>query len=281
MATKQTKKPAAEPQDHPHKNHDAYFVPGLHRGLLVMEALATEQGPLNASEIAKRVGLTRSAVFRLIYTLRHMGFLEPTADTNVFGLGPRVLNLGFAYLASKDIIDISRPDLEQLRDETNVSSHLAIRDGREVLYLNCIQTRSGFLSNMNVGVRLPAYVTPMGWLLLSNLTHRELADLFSETKFEQLSEHTPNNLEALMIRVAQAAAKGHVVSRGLVEFGGSSIAAPILDKSGAIVGAIDISGPDSAFDLAALESRYVDAVTQAAQRISRRLGYNPRAKATK
>lgn len=276
-ATKKAKPGAAERASAKlHKNHDAYFVPGLHRGLLVMEALAAEQRPLNASEIAKRVGLTRSSVFRLLYTLRHMGFLETAGDSTLFGLGPRVLNLGFAYLASKDIIDLSRGDLEQLRDETNVSSHLAIRDGREILYLNCIQTRSGFLSNMNVGARLPAYVTPLGWLLLSDLNGREVAELFAGTKFESLSAHTPTDLETLMVRIAQAAAKGYVLSRGLVEFGGSSVAAPIHDKSGAIVAAIDISGPDSAFDLEAMENRYVHAVVETAQRISRRLGWNPR-----
>ena len=257
-----------------HKNHDAYFVPGLHRGLLVMEAIAGERRPLSVTEIAKRLSLTRSSVFRLIYTLRHMGFLEMTADSKEFGLGPRVLNIVFAYLASKDIIEISRPDLEQLRDETNVSSHLVIRDGTEILYLSCVQTRSGFLSNMNVGARLPAYATPLGWLLLSDLSPREIASLFAQVTFTPMSEHTPKSVDELLRRVADAATKGHVLSRGIVEYGGSSVTAPIIDKSGMIVAAIDISGPDSAFDVDALGTRYVEAVTQTAQQISRRLGYS-------
>ena len=256
-----------------HKNHDAYFVPGLHRGLLVLEAIATERRPLSVTEIAKRLSLTRSSVFRLTYTLRHVGFLEASADGRSFGLGPRVLNIGFAYLASKDIIESARADLEQLRDETNVSSHMAIRDQREILYLSCVQTRSGFLSNMNVGARLPAHATPLGWLLLSELSPRAIATLFSDFPLTMLSPHTPTTIEGLLKRVAEASARGVVVSRGIVEAGGSSVSAPVLDKSGRIVAAIDISGPDSAFDVDTLESRYCTAVRQTAQQISRRLGY--------
>jgi IclR family pca regulon transcriptional regulator len=257
-----------------HKNHDAYFVPGLHRGLLVMEAVARAQRPMSVTEIARGVSLTRSSVFRLTYTLRHMGFLEQTPDGKAYGLGPRVLNIGFAYLASKDIIDLSRADLEQLRDETAVSSHLAIRDERDILYLSCIQTRSGFLSNMNVGARLPAYATPMGWLLLSDMAPREIVQLFDGVEFSGMSEHTPNSIEDLLQRVATAATNGAVVSRGMVEHGGSSVTAPVFDKSGRVVAAIDISGPDSAFDLDALDTRYADAVRQTAQQISRRLGHS-------
>ena len=71
---------------------------------------------------------------------------------------------------SLDIIEIARPELERLRDRTNVTAHLTIRDGRELLYLCCVQTRSGFLSTFNVGARLPTYAVPMGWLLLRDLS---------------------------------------------------------------------------------------------------------------
>ena len=259
-----------------HKNHDIYFVPGLQRGLMVLEVLAAARRPLNVTEIAKRLSLTRSSIFRLAYTLRHMGFLEVSETTKEFTLGARVLNIGFAYLASRDIIEVSRPDLEVLRDRTNVSSHLAIRDKREVLYLSCVQTRTGFLSNMNVGSRLPAYASPMGWLLLSDLSNRDIAALFAGEAFDALTAQTPTSAAQLMQRVAEAAGKGSVISRGIMEAGGSSVAAPVFDKTGRVVAAIDVSGPDSAFDLTAMERRYLPEVTATAQRISARLGYDPR-----
>ena len=255
------------------KNHDVYFVPSLQRGLHVLEVIAEARQPLGATEIARQIGVTRSSAFRLIYTLRHMGFLETARDGRSFTLGPRVLNIGFAYLASMDIIDVARADLELLRDRTNVSAHLSIRDGGEMLYLICIQTRSGFLSTINVGARFPAYATPMGWLLLSDLSTRELAALYGGAPMHELTSQTPTDIATLAQRVSQAVIDGYVLSRAIIEPGGSSIAAPVHDKSGKVVAAIDIAGPDSAFDIARLDRDYLTEVLSTARRISARLGY--------
>lgn len=255
------------------KNHDAYYVPGLQRGLRVLEMVAAAQGPLTVSEVAEQLGLTRSSAFRLIYTLRDMGFLEAVPNCKSVRLGLRVLNIGFAYLARMDMIEIARPDLELLRDRTNVTAHLAIRDGKELLYLSCMQTRSGFLSTMNIGARLPVYATPMGWLLLADLPPAELSALLARIDFAPLTEHTPRNEAALRRRIAEATASGRVISHGIVEPGGSSISAPIRDRDGRIVAAIDVAGPDSAFDLAEFGTRYATETVHAAARISRRLGY--------
>jgi DNA-binding IclR family transcriptional regulator len=259
-----------------HKNHGSYFVPGLERGLRILEALAEARRPLTVTELGRKLGLSRSSTFRLTYTLSQLGFIETSEGSKIFRLGPRVLNIGFAYLASQDLIELASADLEMLRNNTNISAHLAIRVEREVLYLCCVQSRSGFLSNMNVGTRLPAYASPMGWLLLSDLSNRELAALFADQNFTPLTDRTPCDLQALSQRVAESVANGFVISRGIMESGGSSISAPVFDKHGLVVAAIDISGPDSAFDLPQLAGRYLDEVRSAAMRISMRFGYSPR-----
>jgi IclR family pca regulon transcriptional regulator len=256
-----------------HKNHDIYFVPGLRRGLLVLETLASEGRPMSVGDIGKRIGLARSSMFRLAYTLQHMGFVEEIPESKLLRLGARVLNIGYAYLASQTLIEIARPDLEALRDLTSVSSHLAILDRREILYLSCIQTKSGFLSTMNVGTRLPAYATPMGWLLLSERNADEIAQLYPERTFTRLTDQTPRNVGELLQRIAAAVKAGHAISHGAVEPGGSSIAAPVRDRDGRVVAAIDVSAPDSAFDMSKFDSRDVREVSAAADRISARLGY--------
>jgi IclR family pca regulon transcriptional regulator len=256
-----------------HKNHAIYFVPGLRRGLLVLEALASEGRPMSVAEIGKRIGLTRSSMFRLAYTLQHMGFVEEVPESKALRLGARVLNIGYAYLASQSLIETARPELEALRDRTSVSAHLAILDRREILYLSCIQTRSGFLSTINVGARLPAYATPMGWLLLGDRDAKEVGALFPERRFVQLTDQTPRNAKELEQRLARAREDGFAISHGVVESGGSSIAAPVRDRSGRVVAAIDLSAPDSAFDLAQFDTRDVREVVETAARISARLGH--------
>jgi DNA-binding IclR family transcriptional regulator len=271
--TTKVRMPEAAPTPMRNKNHETYSVPGLQRGLEVLEAIASAREPLASSEIARRIGVSRSAAFRLVYTLRYMGFIESKDATLRFTLGPRVLSLGFAYLASMDILERARSELEGLRDHTNVSAHLAMRDGTDMLYLSCIQTRSGFLSTINVGTRLPAYATPMGWLLLSDLSLLDLESLYAGHAMRPLTEQTPIDIPTLARNVAEAASRGYVLSHGIIEPGGSSIAAPVFGADGGVVAAIDIAGPDSAFDMDQFEKRYLEEVLSAARRISVRLGH--------
>lgn len=256
------------------KNHNIYFVPGLQRGLRVLEIVARANKPLSVTEIAQQMELSRSSTFRLVYTLQYEGFLHPTsADMRTFEMGSRVLNLGFSYLAKQDIIQIARRDLEGLRDSTNISAHLAIRDQFEVLFLDCVQTRTGFLSNVNVGARVPAYASPMGWLMLSELPNRELASLYKDVQFERITDKTPTDLSGLMQAIAKASADGYVFSHGIMEPGGASVSAPVYNSEGMVAAAIDISGPESAFDSTKDEAFYVHAVQATAASISAKLGY--------
>lgn len=256
-----------------HKNHDRYFVPGLSRGLRVLEIIAEAGKPMTIAEIAKKLGVSRSSAFRITYTLRHMGFLKTDKGDKLFDLGPRILGLGFSYLNSQDIIKTAKPYLEKLRDKTDISSHLAVRESGEVLYLDNVVSKSSFVSNISTGERRPVYASPLGWVLMGDMTSTDIRELFENKDFNALTEHTPTDINQLIKRVEQARKDGYVVSRGFVQRGGSTITAPVFDQEGKVLAAIDISGPDSGFNFENMDSFYVPAVVETASEISKSLGF--------
>ncbi len=255
-----------------HKNHETYFVPGLYRGLRVLEILAQAERPMNVSEIGRQMELSRSSVFRLVYTLKQMGFAEDADGGHSVTLGARVLNLGFSYLAGQSLIQTAKPLLEALRDETGISSHLAILESTEVLFLDCIQSRLGYLSNVNVGHRIPAYASPLGWHLLADHTDADIQNMFTNENMRAFTDKTPNSPEALCKVVREAAHGRSVISHGIAESGGRSVSAPVRGADGCIAAAIDISGPESVFRETEFETVYLPAVQKAAAQISIRLG---------
>ncbi|SDX34544.1 IclR family transcriptional regulator [Litoreibacter albidus] len=254
-------------------NHDVYFVPGLHRGLRVLEILGASEAPMSLSDIARAMELSRSSAFRLVYTLRQMEFIKEAEQANTFTLGARVLNLGFAYLNQQPITAIARPHLAELRDTTGVSTHLSVLEGHDVLYLVSHQARTGYVSNMRTGTRTQAYASAIGWCLLGALDDAELAAFCDTVDFVRFTEHTPMTPQELQARVAQTRADGYVVSQGFREPGGSSVAVPVRNNAGAIVACVNLSGPDVGFDFDRLDSFYIPEATAAAQRISQELGY--------
>ncbi|SFR13226.1 IclR family transcriptional regulator [Poseidonocella sedimentorum] len=254
-------------------NHDVYFVPGLHRGLKVLEILGAAETPMSLSEIARAMGLSRSSAFRLVYTLRQMEFIREAEQANAFTLGARVLNLGFAYLNQQPIAEIARPILASLRDETGVSTHLSVLEGDDVLYLVSHQARSGYVSNMRTGTRTQAYASAIGWCLLGAKDDNTLAVFAQRQSWHPFTEHTPTDPDSLTARVKQARDDGFVISRGFREPGGSSVAVPVRNNSGAIIACVNLSGPDSGFDFDRMESFYLPKTQEAALHISRALGY--------
>lgn len=254
-------------------NHSAYFVPGLHRGLRILEILAASEQPLTLSEIAGKIDVSRSSAFRLVYTLKQMKFLKEADRHNTYTLGARVLNLGFAYLNQQPLTTIARPHVEALRDSSGVSAHFSILEGREVLYLDTQQSRSAYVSNTATGARSPAYATGVGWCLLGSKNEEELRNLFGAESLPPRNEHTPRTIASLARRVEQARKDGYVISRGFFDPGGSSVIAPVRDNTGGIAAAVDISGPDTGFDLDRIETHYLPMVLETARAISAELGY--------
>ena len=255
-------------------NHEVYFVPGLHRGLRVLEILGASEAPMSLSEIARAMELSRSSTFRLVYTLRQMEFIRAAEQANTFTLGARVLNLGFAYLNQQPIAEVARPILAQLRDETGVSTHLSVLEGDDVLYLVSHQARSGYVSNMRTGTRTQAYASAIGWCLLGGITGPELQEFAARQTWQRFTEHTPMDAASLLARVLEVRNAGFVVSRGFREPGGSSVAVPVRDNTGSVVACVNLSGPDSGFDFNRMDSFYLPKTQEAALQISRALGYS-------
>lgn len=270
-----------EPQPHTRQerterasNHETYMVPGLERGVRVLFMLANERAELSLTQIAERLGVPRSSVFRICYTLEQLGLLRRSPAG--YGLGPRILSLGFDYLSSLDIVEIARPELVALRDDTGASAHLGVLSGTDVVYIAQVPSHRQLASRVAVGSRFPAHAMSMGRLLLSSLSDAEFNALYAGVTLQKFTSETPATIDELRKRIGSERERGYVISRSSFEQGIVAVAAPVLDRDDKVVAAINISGPSASLDTGALEGLYKDRVCEAARRISLQLGHRIR-----
>ena len=193
-----------------------YGVPALARGLELLESLSSDRMPATVADLTRRLGVPRSSVFRMLATLEDKGYVQVDPAGRTFVVGPRVLQLGYQFLASRDVVQVARADVEALARETGISAHLVIRDERDIVYVFHALGSSTFISNLNVGDRLPAHATPSGQFLLSDFTSDELAVLYRGIKLEPITSQTPKSLAALVKAIHAALAAGYIVSYGSV-----------------------------------------------------------------
>lgn len=247
-------------------------VPGLERGLNILRLYKRARPHITPPEMARELGIPRSTVHRLTSTLEELGFLQRVDGTGLFALGPAVLTIGYEYLASLDIVQLSHPILARLHNETKLSTHLAVRNGTEIVYLSRHANRATAISNVTVGTSLPAHATVMGRIMLADLSAAELHALYGKGPLPAYTDQTPTSLAALEALLIEDRRRGYAVSTAFFERGVTAIAAPIRDRTGAVAAVINVTVVDAAIDPRYLHGELKDRVLAAAAAISALLG---------
>jgi DNA-binding IclR family transcriptional regulator len=255
-----------------------YRVPGLERGLRILTEFSPREPVLGAPELSRRLNIPRTTVFRLLQTLESLGFLERADKDRNFRLGVAVLRLGFEYLSSLELTDLGLPIIEALRNETGLTSHIVIRDGRDVVFVAKAQSHAPVFSSVkvNVGTRLPAHATTHGQVLMGDMTLDDLKKLYPEPELERFTKQTPVTVEDLYERIRDDARRGFAISESSFERGISVVSAPVRNDTGRIVAVITTTIARHEIDPSLLDSGLIDKVRGAADELSQRLNYRPK-----
>ncbi|MFI9812963.1 IclR family transcriptional regulator domain-containing protein [Saccharothrix variisporea] len=217
----------------------AYYVQSLERGLAVVRAFSADTPALTLTDVAKATGLTRAAARRFLLTLVDLGYVR--TDGKLFSLTARVLELGYAFLSSMSLPEIAQPHLERLSGEVGESTSASVLDGADVVYVARFAVSRIMAVSITVGTRFPAYATSMGHVLLAGLSAGELERYLGSVRLEPLTSHTITSVERLRDELDGVRAQGWALVDQELEEGLRSVAAPVRDRSGRVVAAVNVS----------------------------------------
>jgi DNA-binding IclR family transcriptional regulator len=224
-------------------------IQSLDRGLVILEAVANSSEPVSLTELTNLVGIDRSSVFRLAFTLKRRGFLAYPAGRKDFILGPALWRLSDRYDWGTMLIRISQEHLKQLAKRTNETAHLAIREGRNALFIDHVAANHVIAVSGQTGELVPLHCTAHGKALLSGLNHEELARIFGAAPLAVHTKRTIGSLSELAAVCAEIQAQGYATDEAEFREGLRCVAAPIRAQRGLIVGSIGISAPAARFPL--------------------------------
>jgi IclR family pca regulon transcriptional regulator len=217
---------------------DRQFVQSLERGLSVIRALSAPE-PQTLSDVARATGLTRAAARRFLLTLQQLGYVHLSGTR--FALTPQVLELGYAYLSSLTLPEVAQPHLEHLVEQIHESSSVSVLDGTDVVYVARVPTRRIMRVAISVGTRFPAYATSMGRVLLAGLEPGALTEVVEHSDLRPLTPETIHDQAELRAELDRVRAQGWALVDQELEPGLRSVAAPIRDRDGHVVAAINVS----------------------------------------
>lgn len=216
-----------------------HFVQSLERGLAVIRAFDAAHPELTLSDVARATGLTRAAARRFLLTLVDLGYVH--TDSRVFALRPQVLELGYAFLSALTLPQVAEPHLERLASQVHESSSMSVLDGDSVVYVARMATSRIMNVTISVGTRFPAHATSMGRVLLADLAQADLDAYLDRTDLCPLTKRTITDAGALRNALSAVARQGWALVDQELEEGLRAIAAPIHDRSGRVVAAVNVS----------------------------------------
>jgi len=231
--------------------------------------------PRTLTEIGRELGINTSTTFRLVATLKDYKYLELDELTGKYRLGIACLELSRSYQAGSELLRVAQRELENLRETTKETIHLAVLDGMEIIYLEKLDGLHAIgLMISRVGRRAPAYCTGVGKALLSQVAPETILENTNWDTLKRFNDRTIVDPDKLLEHLEAVRQRGFALDEGEHESEVRCVAAPIFDQTGEAVAAISVSGPRSRMEPIGQNEELIRLTMQAAQNISAKLGYN-------
>ena len=219
---------------------ESHYVQSLARGLSVITAFGPETPELSLSDVARATGLTRAAARRFLLTLVDLGHVRQ--DGKLFRLTPRVLTLGYAYLSSLSLPGIAEPHLERLVREVHESSSMSVLDGHDIVYVARVPDLADHDRRDQRGHPVPGVRHLDGTGAAGRPRRRGPRGAPRRRSTSSSSPSTRSAPRATCARGSgETRAQGYALVDQELEHGLRSIAAPVRNRHGNVVAAVNVS----------------------------------------
>jgi len=250
-----------------------YIIRSVAHALDVIEEFYGDADELGVTDLSKRLKLHKNNIFRLLATLESRGYIEQNKATENYRLGVRSLQLGQAYVGRMGLLRQARPIMEALVKQCRESSYVAVVRRGGMVPLDSVDADQPVRLVSQIGELLPLHCTAPGKVHLAFESEDELKSRLSDG----LKKYTPSTITerpALVQQLRAVSEKGYAVDTGEYVEDVRSIAAPIKDYTGRVVGALAVSGPAYRLTNDRLQKEMAPLVVKAGAELSSRLGHN-------
>lgn len=223
----------------------------------------TDETELTLTEISDKTKLNKSTVYRLLGSLENKGFIIKDTKLEKYRLGFRLWELSVNLKRGDDPAVMLLPEMERLRDILDETVTLYVRDGKERVRVQAVESQQTIRRVAQIGSRMPLTVGASGKILIA------YADLETQQSILNDSDWPSHiNKEQFMLELLQIQKLGYATSIEEREIGTAAIAAPIVNKDGKCIAALSVSGPSGRLTLQKM-TNFASKVKEFAHRMSK------------
>lgn len=261
----------AEPELPGDDESKSAYVSAFGRGLAVIRCFSQSHPTLTIAEVARASGLNRATARRFLHTLEAEGYA--TSENGRYSLRPTVLELGYSYLSTMSIDHVVQSELHQVAERLHESASAGVLDGHDVVFVARAQTTYPRIMTLaiSVGMRIPAYLTALGRVLLAELDDAELDEYLHTTTFRPETDRTITDPEHLRQVILNVRRDGYCLMDQEIEMGVCAVAVPVHQHNRPTI-AISVAAHASRTSIETMRVEHLPALQHTAAEIQRILG---------
>lgn len=215
-------------------------VPALEKCFRILDFLVVKGVPVASSEIAKSLDLPKSTVHGLLQTLIDHNVLKRGAEQKYF-IGPHVMSWSNSFIASQNVVTLFQQEISKIQELNKYTLTLSVRERGEVVYLSCRNAEIPVGLSFRPGIKFPAPFPSTGKALLSLLSDKEIADIFSDGWPTPMTSNSVRGLDEFMEEVKIIRSRGFSIDNGQITEGMYCIGRVIRNEKGQPCAGIAVS----------------------------------------
>lgn len=253
------------------------YLSSVKKSCLLMKTFLDSPPEMGVTELSKRLGISKGAVYKLLATLESEGFIRQNPATKRYSLGYTLLELGHKVINSQNLVELCTPDLTTLAAKTKELVCLCLRDKYDAIYMQKIDSPHPIRFNVDTYRRFPLYATSASRVILA-FQEEVFIDRILSDELKVYTERSITDRQQMKERLATIRQQKYEISSDMRNIGVTGVAAPIFDSLAEVHASISIIGPSDRMK-PQLE-QLIAAVRTTATNISTSLGYSPLQKET-
>lgn len=240
----------------------------------VLEALTENpKNPPTLEEVTRSVGFAKTTVYRLLNTMREIGYVDQIPANGGYVLSQKFFELSRSTVLHQYLVPMARPWLEQMSLRTNTTVSLGVLDQGSLLYLAVIESQDPYRYAQKPGDYYYAHATAMGKCLLAYLPEQEIDAIIRTRGLPKIAKNTITTGTQLLSVLAEIRRDGFSVNAEENAEGVICVGAPVWGPEGPPVAAVSVSAP--MIRMQGVLDSMKNEVLRVTRQLSLMLGYNP------
>lgn len=220
----------------------AYRIESVDKALRLLHMFG-EKSSWTVSEASEALGVAPSTAHRLMAMLQWHGFAHQNPGSKAYVPGRAMLAIGLAALRELAVLEVARPEIEELAEKVEETVHLIVLQGARTLIVDAVEAKQIVRVGARIGGSAPPNCVSAGKVLLSAFSDRQVRTLLGPDPLPTMTENSAATLAELLPQLEEVRRQGYATNFSEHEVGASAVAVPIYVPSGVTPAALTVNAP--------------------------------------